>query len=96
MVEQKTPEQEAREHIDVLLAESGWVVQSRDEIFSRDKASLDIFWLRDDDLEDSANLPDPHLIAQEIAEDLRTALSQIEDILNDLDDSPAENADGSV
>jgi type I restriction enzyme, R subunit len=32
MVEQKTPEQEAREHIDALLAESGWVVQSRDEI----------------------------------------------------------------
>ena len=31
MAEQKTPEQEAREHIDALLAESGWVVQNRDE-----------------------------------------------------------------
>ena len=31
MAEQKTPEQEAREHIDALLAESGWVVHSRDE-----------------------------------------------------------------
>ncbi|HOC41433.1 MAG TPA: type I restriction-modification enzyme R subunit C-terminal domain-containing protein [Thermoanaerobaculales bacterium] len=32
MAEQKTPEQEARELIDAQLAESGWVVQSRDGI----------------------------------------------------------------
>ncbi len=37
-----------------------WRCYTYDEIISRDKASLDIFWLRDDDLEDSANLPDPH------------------------------------
>lgn len=43
--------------------------------------SLDLFWLRDDSLEDSANLPDPHLLAQEIADDLRSALAQIEDVL---------------
>ena len=62
-----------------------WRCFTYDEIINRDKASLDIFWLRDDDLEDSANLPDPHVLAQEIAEDLRTALSQIEDILTDLE-----------
>jgi type I restriction enzyme M protein len=41
---------------------------------SRDKASLDLFWLRDESLEDSANLPDPHILAEKIAEDLRTSL----------------------
>lgn len=49
-----------------------------------DKASLDIFWLRDESLEDSANLPDPHILAAEIADDLSTSLEQIEDILSDL------------
>lgn len=51
---------------------------------ARDKASLDIFWLRDESLEDSANLPDPHILAAEIADDLSTSLEQIEDILSDL------------
>jgi hypothetical protein len=30
-----------------------------DELSKRDKVNLDIFWLRDESLEDSANLPDP-------------------------------------
>ena len=47
--------------------------------------SLDLFWLRDESLEDSANLPDPNILAQEIADDLRSALGQIEDILGDLE-----------
>ena len=34
--------------------------------FKRDKANLDIFWLKDESLEDSANLPDPDIIAAEI------------------------------
>jgi len=33
---------------------------------NRDKASLDIFWLRDENLEDSDNLSDPDVVAQEI------------------------------
>jgi len=40
--------------------------------------------LRDESLEDSAGLPDPDVIAKEIAEDLRAALEQIEDIMSDL------------
>jgi type I restriction enzyme M protein len=32
--------------------------------------------LKDDSLEDSANLPDPDVIAAEIAEDLQAALDQ--------------------
>jgi type I restriction enzyme M protein len=35
-------------------------------------------------LEDSANLPEPYVLAEEIAEDLRSALEQIEDVLGDL------------
>ena len=35
-------------------------------------------------LEDSANLPDPDIIAQEIVEDLETALSQFATIASDL------------
>jgi type I restriction enzyme M protein len=46
--------------------------------------SLDIFWLRDESLEDSASLPEPHELAEEIAEDLRSALEQIESVLGDL------------
>jgi hypothetical protein len=34
----------------------------------------------DETLEDAANLPEPHVIAQEIAEDPQTALEEIEDI----------------
>jgi type I restriction enzyme M protein len=46
------------------------------------RCSLDLFWLRDESLEDSPNLPDPpHVLAQEIADDLQAALEQIEDIL---------------
>ncbi len=62
-----------------------WRSYSHDEIVNRDKASLDIFWLRDESLEDSANLPDPHILAGEIAEDLESALEQIKDILGDLE-----------
>ena len=39
-----------------------------ENLLKRDKVNLDIFWLKDESLEDSANLPDPRLIAEEIAE----------------------------
>jgi type I restriction enzyme M protein len=64
--------------------EGRWRAYTYDEIIARDKASLDIFWLRDESLEDSANLPEPHLLAAEIADDLRASLEQIEDVLSDL------------
>ena len=47
-----------------------------EDLLKRDKVSLDIFWLKDESLEDSANLPDPDVIAAEIAEDLQAALDQ--------------------
>jgi type I restriction enzyme M protein len=61
-----------------------WRAYSYEEIVTRDKCSLDLFWLRDESLEDSKTLPDPHILAQEIADDLQAALEQIQDILGDL------------
>jgi TolB-like protein len=55
-----------------------------EDLLKRDKVSLDIFWLKDESLEDSANLPDPHIIAAEIAEDLQAALDQFTQIAADL------------
>ena len=40
--------------------------------------------VRDENLEDSSTLPPPHVLAAEIADDLRAALEQIEDVLGDL------------
>ena len=61
-----------------------WRRYSYEELIQRDKASLDIFWLRDESLEDATNLPEPDEIAAEIIEDLRAALEQLEAIQTDL------------
>ncbi|MBN2872739.1 MAG: SAM-dependent DNA methyltransferase [Halothiobacillaceae bacterium] len=61
-----------------------WRAYEYDELVNRDKCSLDLFWLKDDSLLDAENLPEPDVIAAEIAEDLRVALEQIEEILGDL------------
>ena len=55
-----------------------------DELLKRDKVNLDIFWLKDDALEDSANLPAPEVIATDIAADLEAALEQFATIAEDL------------
>ena len=57
---------------------------SYEDLLKRDKVNLDIFWLRDESMEDSANLPPPDQIAEEIVEDLRSALEQLEEIAADL------------
>lgn len=45
-----------------------------DDLLKRDKVNPDIFWLKDEALEDSASLAPPEIIAQEIREDLKAAL----------------------
>ena len=55
-----------------------------DDIMKRDKVSLDIFWLKDDSIEDSANLPAPEILAREIADNLEAALEQFNGIYQDL------------
>lgn len=52
---------------------------------------MDIFWLKDDSLADSDNLPAPELIAQEIVEDLQAALEQFKLIAGDLGAEVAES-----
>jgi type I restriction enzyme M protein len=56
-----------------------------DELMARDKASLDIFWLRDESLDDTENLPPPDVIAAEIVEDLEAALAQFAEIAVSLE-----------
>lgn len=55
-----------------------------EDLAKRDKINLDIFWLKDESLEDSANLPEPRVIAEEIVEDLEAALDQFSAIEADL------------
>ena len=55
-----------------------------DELMARDKASLDILWLRDESLEDTDNLPAPEVIAAEIVEDLEAALAEFSVVATSL------------
>jgi type I restriction enzyme M protein len=61
-----------------------WRDYAYEELLKRDKLNLDIFWLKDESLEDSANLPPPDVIAAEIVEDLQAALAQFAEIAADL------------
>jgi type I restriction enzyme M protein len=67
-----------------------WRAYEYDELIARDKVSLDIFWLRDDSLADTDNLPPPGVIAAEIVEDLEAALEQMRLIAEDLEDPASE------
>lgn len=49
-----------------------------------DKASLDIFWLKDESLSEPENLPDPDVLAQEIVADLEAVLERFREIASDL------------
>jgi len=64
--------------------EGRWRTFSYDELASRDKWNLDITWLRDEALEESANLPSPDVIVSEIVEELRAALAEFEIIESGL------------
>ncbi len=66
-----------------------WRGYDYDELAKRDKVSLDIFWLRDESLPDSDNLPEPGVIAAEIVADLEAALQQFRLIADDLGESAA-------
>lgn len=54
------------------------------DLMARDKANLDIFWLKDDSLADTENLPKPAALAAEIMEDLEEALEQFAAVAEDL------------
>ena len=65
--------------------EGRWRAFSYEELARRDKLNLDIFWLRDESLEDSENLPEPEVLAAEIVEDLQAALEAFEAIQAELE-----------
>lgn len=57
-----------------------------DELLKRDKLNLDIFWLKDDSLDDVDALPPPDAIAADIVENLRAALEAFESVSDELAD----------
>ena len=55
-----------------------------DELIARDKANLDLIWLKDDSIEDAADLPAPDVLATEIMEELEAALGEFAAIVEGL------------
>jgi len=67
-----------------------WRAYDYADLVARDKASLDIFWLKDESLEDSDNLPEPGVIARDIIADLESALEQLRLIAEDVGEDALE------
>lgn len=55
-----------------------------DELVARDKASLDIFWLKDESLDNLDDLPPPAVLQQEIIEHLEAALASFREVAAQL------------
>lgn len=55
-----------------------WRAYSREELLQRDKASLDLFWVKDASMTDLENLPEPPVLVDQITENLRSALDSFE------------------
>jgi len=51
-----------------------------EELIQRDKANLDIIWIKDESLEELENLPEPEILTAEIIENLEDALEQFRNI----------------
>lgn len=61
-----------------------WRKFSYDDIISRDKTSLDIFWIKDKSLADLDNLPDPDVLAADIMENLESAMDSFSELIKAL------------
>lgn len=68
-----------------------WKSYTYAELVARDKANLDITWLRDESLEDADNLPAPQVIAREIVEDLTAALAEFEAVATALESAATQD-----
>ena len=55
-----------------------------DEILQRDKLSLDIFWIKDKSLADLDNLPAADELADDIIENLQSALDSFRELRSKL------------
>ena len=56
-----------------------------DELMARDKVNLDLVWLKDDSIEDVADLPAPEVLAREIMRELEVAVGEFAAIAEALD-----------
>ncbi len=93
-----TPETKARQQIDQKLEQAGWVIQDMKQLnlgavvgvavreYPTD--SLDIFWLKDDSLDNLDDLPPPDVLQQEIIEHLEAALASFRDVAVGLQHGP--------
>lgn len=54
------------------------------ELLDRDKAGLDVFWLKDKSLTDMENLPAPDILAEEIIEELEAGLESFREVQSAL------------
>jgi len=57
---------------------------SFEELVKRDKVNLDIFWLKDEGIEDPNLLPDPEILTQRATENLETAVEHFNAIYEEL------------
>ena len=64
--------------------EGRWRKYTYEDIVSRDKTNLDIFWLRDASLIDLENLPEPEVLLNEIIENIESALASFRTIKGSL------------
>jgi type I restriction enzyme M protein len=60
-----------------------------EELAARDKVSLDIFWLKDESLDNLDDLPPPDILQQEIIDHLEAALAAFRDVAAGLPKSSA-------
>jgi type I restriction enzyme M protein len=64
--------------------EGRWRKFSYEEIISRDKTGLDIFWIRDESLANLDNLPDPDVLAEEIIENLEAGVESFKQVMESI------------
>ena len=67
--------------------EGRWRKFTYEELITRDKTSLDIFWLKDKSLTDLDNLPEPEVLTAEIIDNLEAGLNSFREILAVLGDA---------
>ena len=60
-----------------------------DGLLKRDKLNLDIFWLKDESLDDVDSLPPPDEIAAQIVENLQAALDAFQSVADELAAPPS-------
>lgn len=61
--------------------EGRWRSFSREELLKRDKASLDVFWLKDKSLTDLDDLPEPDEILGDVIENLEAGLASLRQVM---------------